>query len=107
MSDGKECTIQPNTTSTGDPTVVGDLTIGYNGSTKISVIKTANIKDYVTLNGKPVSQISGAEIKSIKFVLDGAEIPQSSLQCSGNYKMQITVAYAGKTGYLNRIISGC
>ena len=51
--------------------------------------------------------MTGAEVKSIKFVLDGAEIPQSSLQCSGNYKMQITVTYGGKTGYLNRIVSGC
>ena len=107
MSDGKECTVQPNSTSSSDNIVSGDITIGYNGSTKINVIKTANIRDYITINGKPLNQMTGAEVKSIKFVLDGAEIPQSSLQCSGNYKMQITVAYGGKTGYLNRIVSGC
>jgi hypothetical protein len=65
------------------------------------------LEDYVTINGKPVSSIDGAKITSTKFILDGNEIPRTSLQCTGSYKMQITVYFAGKTGYLNKQVSGC
>ena len=110
MSNGKECTINPNssgdTGASGDQTI-GNITVGYTGGLRVSDVKNMKLEDYVTINGKSVSSIDGAKITSTKFILDGNEIPRTSLQCTGSYKMQITVYFAGKTGYLNKQVSGC
>ena len=115
MSNGKECTVNPNssgnTGASGDQTI-GSISLGLSIKPTINQAKSLNYADYVTVNGKTVSQIkaSGETISlSVEHRdrVSNNKIEAANLQCSGSYRTYITVSYKGKTAQINKDLSGC